>query len=211
MGPADISTDSASTIKVISLPKLTSDGSNWTTYQDRIVNAIKAKGLRRHLSGTVHKLDDLEECDGEFYKPRTMSAFTDAELEAHENEIDAYEQKEATLREIIYGTVDRSTFIQIKGETTAANVWKKLQSIHADKGSMFETDLLTQLQTICYTEGDNMRTHLTKMSEIRDHLAEIGAPITDASFNSYIWTSLLLTPCYQPLFTALNTTSCETR
>ena len=76
---------------------------------------------------------------------------------------------------------------------------------------MFETDLLTQLQTIHYTEGDNMCTHLTKMSEIRDCLAEIGAPITDASFNSYIWTSLSLTYRYQPLFTALNTTSHETR
>jgi len=177
MGPADISINSASTIKVISLPKLTSDGSNWTTYQDCVVNAIKAKRLHRHLSGTVRKLDDLEECDGEFYKPRTMSALTDAELEAHENEIDAYEQKEATLREIIYRTVDRSTFIQIKGETTAANVWKKLQLIHADKGSMFETDLLTQPQTTHYTKGDNMHTHLTKMSEIHDRLVEIGAPI----------------------------------
>jgi len=158
----------------------------------------------------VRKLDNLEERDGEFYKPRTMSALTNSELEAHENEIDAYKQKEATFQEIIYGTINRSTFVQIKGETTAANVWKKLQSIHADKGLMFKTDLLTQLQTIRYTKGDNMRTHLTKMSEIRDHLAEIGAPITDASFNSYIQTSLSLTPRYQPLFTALNTTSRET-
>jgi len=97
MGPTDVSTDSASTIKVVSLLKLTSDGSNWTTYQDHVVNAIKAKGLRCHLSGTVCKPDNLEECDGKFYKPRTMSALTNAELEAHGNEIDTYEQKEATL------------------------------------------------------------------------------------------------------------------
>src|SRR6202023_4204646 len=105
------------------------------------------------------------------------------------------------VREIIYGTVDRSTFIQIKGAATAAAVWKKLHAIHADKGSLFETDLLTQLQTIRYSDGDSMRTHLTKMTELCDRLAEIGAPITDASFNSYIRSSLSLTSRYQPLFT----------
>ena len=210
MGPADISTDSASTIKVTSLPKLTADGSNWTTYQDRVTNAIKAKGLRRHLSGTARKPEDLKERNGNFFKPRTESPLTDDQLEAHEKEIDDYEQKEATLREIIYGTIDRSTFVQIKGETTAAGIWKKLQSIHADKGSMFETDLITQLQTIRFSDGDSMRTHLTKMTELHDRLAEIGAPITDASFNSYIRSSLSLTPRYQPLFTALSTTAHET-
>ena len=45
MGPTEVSTDITSTIKVTSLPKLSADGSNWTTYQDRVVNAIKAKGL----------------------------------------------------------------------------------------------------------------------------------------------------------------------
>ena len=136
---------------------------------------------------------------------------TNDQLEAHKNEIDAYEQKEATLCEIIYGTIDRPTFIQIKGKATAASVWKKLQSIHADKGFMFETDLITQLQTICYSDGDFMCTHLMKMTELHDRLTEISAPITNVSFNSYIRISLSLTPCYQPLFTALSTTACETR
>ena len=48
------------------------------------------------------------------------------------------------------------------------------------------------------------------MIELHDCLTEIGAPITDASFNSYIQSSLSLTPCYQPLFTTLITTAHET-
>jgi len=56
-----------------------------------------------------------------------------------------------------------------------------------------------------------MHTHLTKMTELCDCLVEIDTPIMDASFNSYIQTSLSLTPRYQPLFTALSTTACETR
>jgi len=113
------------------------------------------------------------------------------------------------LREIIYRNVDRSTFVQIKGKATAVSIWKKLQSIHADKGSMFETDLITQLQTICYSDGNSMHTHLMKMTKLHDCLTEIGTPITDASFNSYIRASLSLTPHYQLLFTALSTTACK--
>src|ERR1700724_780515 len=109
MGPAEVSTDSASTIKVTSLPKLAADGSNWSTYQDCVVTAIKAKGLRRHLSGTTRKPEDLEERNGDFFKPKETTKLTNDELEAHEKVIDDYEQKEAMVREIIYGTVDRST------------------------------------------------------------------------------------------------------
>ena len=155
MGPAEVSTDS-STIKVTSLPKLAADGSNWTTYQDYIVNAIKAKGLCRHLIDMACKPEELEEWTRKFYKSKTMLPLTNDELEAHRNLINTYEQKEAMLCEIIYGTVNRSTFIQIKGEPTAGAIWKKLQLIHANKGSMFETDLLTQLQTICFSDSDSM-------------------------------------------------------
>ena len=89
------------------------------------------------------KLEELEEQTGKFYNSKTTLPLTDDKLEAHENLIDTYEQKEVTLCEIIYRTVNHSTFIQIKGEPTAAAIWKKLQSIHADKRSMFKMDLLT--------------------------------------------------------------------
>ena len=110
MGPTKVSTDS-STIKVTSLPKLAMDGSNWSTYQDHVTNAIKAKGLHRHLAGTMRQPEELEERAGDFFKPKTTTALKADEIEAHENEIDTYVQKEATLHEIIYGTVERSTFV----------------------------------------------------------------------------------------------------
>ena len=91
MGPTEVSTDS-STIKVTSLPKLAADGSNWTTYQDCIINTIKAKGLHQHLIGTAHKPEELEEWTGKFYKPETTLPLTDDKLEAHENLIDTYEE-----------------------------------------------------------------------------------------------------------------------
>jgi hypothetical protein len=110
---------------------------------------------------------------------------------------------------ICYRTVDKSTFLQVKNEDSAANVWKKVISIHADKGSLYETNLLTQLQTLRLVESGDMREHLTKMSEIKERLAEMNCPVTDESFVSYICTSLSLVPNYRSLLTTLNATAHE--
>jgi len=59
-------------------------------------------------------------------------------------------------------------FLQVKNETTATAVWKTVTSIHADKGSMYEMNLLTQLQTLRLTENRDMREHLTKVNEIKE-------------------------------------------
>ena len=44
MGP-EITTMSSSNIKVINLPRLTEDGSNWVTYKERIINNLMSKAL----------------------------------------------------------------------------------------------------------------------------------------------------------------------
>jgi predicted GIY-YIG superfamily endonuclease len=149
MGPADISDMSSTTnTQVLNLPKLRSDGSNWSTYQERILNYVTSKGLKRHLLDTTRKPVELREQDGLFYKGITPDPLTEEEIEEHEGEEDKYEQQQAAVRKVIYRTVDKSTFLQVKKETTAAAIWKKVISIHADKGSMYETNLLTQLQTL---------------------------------------------------------------
>jgi len=74
----------------------------------------------------------------------------------------------------------------------AAAVWKKVISIHADKGLMYETNLLMQLQMIQYVKNRDMWEHLTKMVEIKEQLAEMNSLVTDESFVSYIHTLLSL-------------------
>jgi hypothetical protein len=196
MGPATANEEnpSSTSVRGINLPKLAEDGSNWVLYQERLENAITAtKGLRRHLQGTARKPEPLETRDDQkVYAKGGTVALTNDQIDAYEEATDIFEQREAQVREFIYGTVDPSTFIQIKG-SRAAEVWKKLKMIHATKGDMFQTDLLNKLQTIRYAEGDDMRTHLGTMKGLRERLAETGAAITDDSFNTHIRTSLSLT------------------
>src|SRR6266550_3361090 len=132
MGQQEVSTSDNTTIKVTQLPKLASDGENWLTYQERVSNAAAARGLRRRLVGTALRPSTVVEKGGNFFLPSSTDPLSADALETHETSVDSWEQKEAQVRELIYNTVDNSTFLQIKGETTAAALWKKLSSIHGN-------------------------------------------------------------------------------
>ena len=145
MGPAaDGVTDMSSTstsIQIAMLPKLLSHGSSWPTYQECVLNTLTSKGLKRHVLDTAHKPEVPVEHNGSFYYQNSMNPLTE-ELEKDEDEQDSYDQKQAAVQEIIYWTIDMSSFLQVKNEKTATDVWKKLILIHAEKGGMYEPDLV---------------------------------------------------------------------
>ncbi|KAF8805794.1 hypothetical protein BYT27DRAFT_7103701 [Phlegmacium glaucopus] len=149
MGPDDVSdmNSMSNTGQGLTIPKLQPNGSNWTTYAERVLNYLTSKGLKRHVTGTARKPIDLIARAGAYYRPSSLIPLTDDEIQRHEAEQDEYEQRQAAVREVIYRTIDNSMSIQVKNEPDAAAVWRKIASIHADKGSMYETNLLTQLQT----------------------------------------------------------------
>ena len=211
MGPADISdmASTSTTDRSLTIPKLKSDGSNWTTYSERVMNYLTSKGLKRHVIGTARRPVELIECGGEYFKPHGLTPLGDDKLEKHETEQDKYEQKQASVQEVIYRTIDNSIFLQVKKERDTAAIWKKVVSIHANKGSMYETNLLTLLQNTCYIEGENMREHLAKMTEIKERLAEMNCQILDESFVSYIRTSLSLAQNFRSLILTLTATAHE--
>ena len=137
------------------------------------MNYLMSKSLKWHVLGTMWKPTTLQEQDGNYYKQGSLAPLSDDDVEKHKVEMEAHEQKQALVQEVIYRTIDKSTFLQIKNKVDTEAIWKKLVSIHANKGNLYETNLLTQLQNACYTEGGNMWEHLTKMVEIKEHLAEM--------------------------------------
>jgi gag-polypeptide of LTR copia-type len=214
---------------LLSLPKLHSDGSNWTTYQERVINTLTSKGLKRHVLGTARKPVGLVEMDGNHYKPSQhllndeafksfktaietgiLKPLSEEEIEKHEDTVDLYDQNQATVRDVIYRTIDKSTFLQVKGEKTANLVWQKLASIHTSGSGMREAELLNKLQTMRYVDGTDMREHLTNMVETRERLAEMNVELSETSFVIYIRTSLSLVPIFRPLFIALNAATSRT-
>ena len=168
------------------------------------MNYLTSKGLHRHVMGTARKPESLQESNGSFFRGNSLAPLTDEEIEKHEEIQDSYDQMQAAVREVIYRTVDNTTFLQVKNEPNTAATWKKVISIHADKGSLYETNLLTQLQNTRYAEGESMRDHIAKMTELRERLAEMNTPVSDKSFVSYLRTSLSLAPSFRTLFMTLS-------
>ena len=156
MGP-DVTTMSSSNIKVINLPRLTKDGSNWVTYKERITNNLTSKGLMHHVKGLARQPATLKERDGAYFRPKSSEPLSEKELDEYYMEMDAYETKQAQVREIIYETVSKSVFLEVKNEVTAADVWKKVISIHETKGTISYTDTLTQLSNLHYANDKSMR------------------------------------------------------
>ncbi|KAF8227221.1 hypothetical protein L208DRAFT_1124738, partial [Tricholoma matsutake] len=108
------------------------DGGNWPFYQECAMNFLKSKGLWRHVRGLVLEPEEPVMKHGKAYPAGTgehdivTEALTKNQLKEINDEIDDYIQKEASVKEVFYRTVDKSTFLQIKGEATATAAWKKL-------------------------------------------------------------------------------------
>ncbi|KAF9254043.1 hypothetical protein L218DRAFT_796178, partial [Marasmius fiardii PR-910] len=172
------------------LPMLLEDGSNWTTYHAHIENHAVSKGLQRHLVGMAKQPEYTIEMgsDGRWYKAGEahLLALSNDAVEKIEDAWDEYHKKEAQTREFIYETVPNSIFVQICDIPSAAEIWRKLISICEDRGSLIAVDLLAKLQNIRYTDRENVCTHLTKMTELREKLAQVGQPVNDIIFVSNI-------------------------
>jgi hypothetical protein len=102
----------------------------------------------------VRKLEQLVERSGSFYRHGVLAPLTDDELEKHEASQDTYDQMQAAVREVIYRTVDKTTFLQVKNESDATTMWKKVASIHADKGSLLRKQIfLCSFRTLAMLRG----------------------------------------------------------
>ena len=155
------------------------------------MNTLTHKGLRRHVIGNAKKpvVPVLRE-DGEYYLPNGKDALKDDELEKLQETEDDFLKKEASVREVLYETISQTTFMQVKNEPTSAKCWTALTSIFEDKGELTKLDTLTKLQTMLCLETDDVRKHLSRMSELREELAGMGSPMTDAEFSTNIRRSL---------------------
>ncbi|KAJ6536211.1 hypothetical protein B0H19DRAFT_1003954, partial [Mycena capillaripes] len=190
MGPGTDSMSSTSQLKITRLPKLKDDGSNWINYRDLAMNTLTAKGLRRHVVGTIKAPPELIARDGSFYLPGRLAPLSDDELEEHETKLDEYLQKQAQVREVIYQTVSEATFMRIKSAPTAQLMLHQLVAIFEGKGEMVQIDTLTRLQSLRCPEDGDVILHITEMKRLKEALDSMSAPIADAQFSAYIKASL---------------------
>ncbi|PBK84977.1 hypothetical protein ARMGADRAFT_1036683 [Armillaria gallica] len=101
------------------------------------------------------------------------------DLKKLEDKFEKYEQKEAKMHTIIYESISNSTFNKIKGEATAASIWKKLISVMISKSNLMHEHLFTWLGNMSCSDESNMQEHLCKMKILLEYIEGMGLKIKD--------------------------------
>ena len=148
---------------IYAMPKLTEK--NWVEYKTKTVMSLTARGLARHLDGTVSAPQPLpvDERSGKLLVTDKSRDATDMEIEEHLALLDAFRQKEALVLQQLYATIPNSVLIQVQHYSDVENVWSAICAIYEAKSDMMQVDIRSRLQGMKCGEKDDVRRHLTTM------------------------------------------------
>ena len=156
------------------------NGSNWMTWRFQMRHLLLAKDLWSFVDGTSTLAEDA-------------SATTVAEFN---------KKKQRALSTIVLA-LDSSVLYLVTNTKTPQEAWQVLQK-HFDRGSLANKIYLKKkLFRMQMKEGTPVAAHLKQMKELTDHLAIIGAPISEEDQVVTLLGSL--PPSYATLVTALET------
>ena len=171
------------------VPKLTSNGSNWITYKDRLRWALDARGILPHLEGTTTQPTQPQSGDA--------TAFETLAKE--------WRMGEATVKQYIASTVPDPIFNRIKTQGTANGVWTSLCLIFQGRSTMVAIDLRRRMQDTKCSENEDVRTHFEKIAEMFEQLGSMGITISDDDYLAILLGSLPV--CYDSTISSMTTTT----
>ena len=125
-----------------SIPKLAEDGSNWITYKERMLTAIGGRGLMRYVDGRA-KTPAPFALDPKTNKPLTVKGAeaTEAEIEALDDKLDDYYQKDALVKQHIFSTISDRLLLRVQSLLSASKIWAEIRTIHEGKTELVQIDL----------------------------------------------------------------------
>jgi hypothetical protein len=132
----------------ISINKLANDGSNWITYQDCMLRAIKDHSWSKHLTATSVTTAYMTVGEVGGLNPDACSDWHDA-----------------SMKQLITVSIPDSTFKQVKLGLSTKEVWKKLKQLYEGCTKMMMTDLSQRLGSTKCGE-DNVHTHFQTLGDL---------------------------------------------
>ena len=209
MGPALTSFDNmlpSTSTMMFTIPKLAEDGENWVTYKERMLTAIGARGLMRYIDGrrvipaayAIGPKSKLPiKADG--------SVASEAEIEALEDKIDEFHQRDAYVKQHIFSTITDRLLLRVQKLGSSEKIWAEICTIHEGKTELVQIDLRRRLQETRCEEGADVRTHFSELLRMREQLAGMGAVIDERDFYAIALGSL--PESYRPLISAISATA----
>ena len=139
MGP-NTTMNSNSEFSTLASPKLCDDRSNWSDYQQRLQNAMGAKGLWRHVQGTAVVPVPYIVANGIPVLSDGKTAATEDQIEAKETKIIEFEKREYLAHHILLSTTSIHLTSKIKDLPTAEDMWKVVKDDATSKSTLYLLD-----------------------------------------------------------------------
>ena len=153
--------------------RLVSDGSNWTTYRDRMIWSLRSRRLLEHLASST-----------------ITPAYVTAGDINHQTPQMRWENEEATAMQIIGVSIPNSVFTTVKTQTTAKGLWDALKALYEGRTTMILVKLSQQLQSTRCGDEENVCEHFDKLANLREQLAAMGKSVADNEYASILMGSL---------------------
>jgi len=106
----------------------------------------------------------------------------DAEIEAQDNKIDEWYQKDALVKQHIFSTISDRLLLRVKGLPDASKIWNEICKVHEGKTELVQVDLRRRLQETRCGEGEDVRDHFSELMHMCEQLAGMGATIEERDF-----------------------------
>jgi len=164
--------------------------------------ALGARGLMCYADGrAVKPIPFTVDSAGKTKKPDGTKA-TQTEIDDLDEKIDTYYQKNSLAKQQIFSMITDRLLLHVQKLDQALKIWAEICTIHEGKSELVQIDLQHRLQETRCDEGGDVKAHFSKMFQLRESLAGMGAVISDTDFYMIILGSL--PESYQPLLSSIN-------
>jgi hypothetical protein len=115
---------------------------------------------------------------------------TEAEIEAHEDKIDEYHQKDSLVKQQLFSTITDRILLRVQKSGASSVVWTEICKIHEGKSDLVQIDLRRRLSDTHCKESGDIRNHFGELLKLREVLAGMGTLLLDSDFTPIIMGSL---------------------
>src|SRR6267142_1336683 len=158
----------------VQVPKLSSDGSNWVTYQDRLKWAMQANNFEDHAEAGLPSAD--------YTALGTIGGITMAARWAKE---------ENTIKLILGSTLPDIAFNRIKTTANMHNAWELLKRVFEEQSKVLVADVIQRFQNKHCKEDTSVRNHFEYLADLHEQLTVMGKVVTDEDYTDTLLASLL--------------------
>jgi hypothetical protein len=190
MGPG--SDDTMQSEQKVTIPKLTTDGTNWVDYRNQLLWLLELQHIEMHITN-----DSM------------LTSYTTQGKIGGLKPQERWMKEEMAIRQVISTSVPSAAFTQIKGQKTVKVAWAALKKLYEEKMHGLSTDLMRRFQNTKCRENDSICTNFEQMANVREQLVAMGKVISDEDYTDILLTSLLTS--YNQSCTSISHSTCLSR